>query len=288
MTIEHLRIGILENIGGNMKYEVRVVQLLTAVALSVAVLGCAKSSNPLTPSSATPVSLSVAFSTNAAPITLMKNSGVSSVDSIRIDSAVVVFQRIKFESHIDSVIVDTSGNFDREDDSNLNVIFMGPFIVHVRDTVAINFASQMLPPGTYNGIKFKIHRMQQGEQGEDSDEFNHHHNAMPTDTSITGSSIIVWGAVKKNGSWIPFTYRLREELEFKIKGNFTVNNATNTVNIALNFNMGSWFVDPMSGSLLDPTNTSTQMYETISRAIRYSFEKGRGGEDHDHDGHPDD
>lgn len=271
-----------------MKYKVLVVRVIAGVALTLAVMGCSKSSNPVTSSSATPVNLSVAFSANTASVALMKTSGATSIDSIRIDSAVVVFQRIKFESHIDSVVVDTSGNFDREDDSNLDVIFMGPFIVHVRDTVAINFASQTLPPGTYNGIKFKIHRMQPGEQGEDSDEFNHHQGKMPNDTSITGSSIIVWGAVKKNGSWVPFTYRLREELEFKIKGNFTVSSATNTVNIALNFNMGSWFVDPMSGTLLDPTSSSTQMYEAISRAIRYSFENGRGGDDHNHDGHPDD
>ncbi len=273
-----------------MRKTVLVKKALIGLILSVAVIGCSKSSNPLSSSSGTtPVSLSVAFSNSGTPVGLRKVSGVNSVDSLRIDSAVVVLQRIKFESHIDSVTVDTSGNGTDTETEDPNVTFMGPFIVHIRDTVAINFANQTLPAGTYTGIKFKIHRMQAGEKGEDSDEMNHHSNMMiPVDTSLAGSSIIVWGAVKKNGVWRQFTYRYNDELEFKIKGNFTVASASSTVQVALNFNMGSWFVDPYSGGLLDPTNTSGDNLDLIRHAIKMSFENGRGGDDGNGDGHLDD
>ena len=269
---------------------VLVTKTLVGLLLSIAIIGCSKSSNPVSSSSGTaPISLSVAFSNSGTPVSLRKVSGVTSGDSLRIDSAVVVLQRIKFEAHIDSVTVDTTGMGMDDKTDDPNVTFQGPFIVHVRDTVSINFANQTLPAGTYDGIKFKIHRVQPGEKGEDSDEMMHHNSMMaPVDTSLAGSSIIVWGAVKKNGVWQQFAYRFDEEVEFKIKGNFTVGSATNTVQIALNFNMGSWFVNPYTGALLDPTDTSGDNLEMIAHAIKMSFENGRGGDDRNGDGHADD
>jgi len=160
-------------------------------------------------------------------------------------------------------------------------------VLHVRDTASINFASQALPAGTYDGIKFKVHRLQSGENHEDSDE--HNGRPMPNlDPSVYGSSITVWGAVKKNGAWVSFTLAYDGELEFKIKGNFVVSAATSTIDIALNFNMALWFKDPFSGQLLDPTDTSSATRQLFKQAIRRSFELGRGGRDSNHDGHPDD
>ena len=130
-----------------------------ALLMALMVAGCSQSDNPVAGQQQVPVNLSVAFSSGSGT-GLLKTAGGTSADSIRIDSAIVVFARIKFESHIDSVAVDSTGEDSAkvESDDNLNVTFRGPFVVHVRDTVAIDFASQTLPAGTYNGIKFKIHR----------------------------------------------------------------------------------------------------------------------------------
>jgi hypothetical protein len=237
------------------------------------------------------VSLSVAFSKSGTVNGLKKASGSLSFDSLRIDSAIVVFDRIKFESHIDTVKVDTidemsMGGMSMDDNQDMNITFRGPFVIHIRDTVAISFADQVLPPGTYDGIKFKIHQLQHGENREDSDDHNGHPHHM-NDSVTDGSSLIVWGSVYKNGTWTSFTYKYNGELEFKIKGNFVVSAAVSNFNIALNFNMGLWFTDPRTGALLDPTDQSGSTRNLIREAIKRSFEGGRGGRDDNHDGHPD-
>ncbi len=256
--------------------------------LSILIFGCSKSSNPLSaPAGTASVTMSVAFTDNGTPVGLSKVSSTDGTDSIRIDSAIVVFDRIKFESNIDTVKIDTNANGDGEDNSDSSLIFKGPFIVHIHDTTAIDFANQIVPAGTYTGIKFKVHRMEPGEQGEDSYRFNNMMHSTSSDSAVTNYSLVVWGAIEKNGVWTPFEFKDNQELEFKIQGNFTVNSNTSTLNIALNFNMGSWFVDPMTGGLLDPTDMSDQNMEMIQQAIQLSFHNGRGGRDSNHDGHPD-
>ncbi len=259
----------------------------TGTAVCAAVIlgmlaGCAKNSGVNGPvASGAPVNMAISFSQSGTP-GLMKASGVA--DSLRIDSAVVVLARIKFESHIDSVIVDTADNHTEDLDMDANIVFKGPFVIHVRDTVGINFANEVLPAGTYTGIKLEIHRLMRGELFEDSDDRRMH--SMPNDTTVTGSSITVWGAVLKNGVWVNFKYQLDASVEFKIKGRFVVPASTSTVSFALNINMGGWFTNPMTGALLDPTDASFTNALMIRWAILSSFEHGRGGHDRG-DGHPD-
>ena len=260
---------------------------LTLLASLIFVAGCRRSENPLGSNNGMQsVNMSVAFS-KGGTTSLAKTDGLASTDSLQIDSAIVVFQRIKFESHIDSVVVDTSDHHDADDArDDANVTFKGPFVVHVRDTSSISFANQVLPAGTYDGIKFKIHSIGWGERFEDSDDFNHHPRTI-SDTSFVGWGIVVWGKVKHNGAWVLFTYRFGGNVEFKMKGNFVVPAATSTINVALRFDMASWFRDPRSGALLDPTDVSVQNRELINWAIRHSFQNGKGGHDNDRDGHPD-
>ncbi len=260
------------------------LMVLVMAGLVALLGGCAKSSVTGPSSGLTPVNMAISFSTAGTP-TLMKSTGIATADSIRIDSAVVVIARIKFESNVDTVKTDTVDGQTEDLDSDQSISFKGPFVIHVRDTVAFNFANQTLPAGTYNGIKFKIHRLMEGEPHEDSDDMNHRPHT--NDTSFTGSSITVWGAVLKSGVWTNFTFHFNGEVEFKIKGTFTVAASTSTVNLALNFNMGSWFVNPMNGTLLDPTDVTMMNQELIRMAIYQSFGKGKGGRDRG-DGHPDD
>ncbi len=244
--------------------------------ISLLLAGCSNSSNPVSSSSTQGnVTMSVAFTSTSPTTGLGKTSAVSSVSQIRIDSAVVVLAGIKFEGNIDSVEVDTS-----EDSpllyinaSNPNVIFRGPFVIHVRDTVAINFASQTLPAGTYTGIKFSIRRLDRGMQYHDSDHYNG--QAAPPDTSVRNYSIIVYGAIYKDSTWVPFTFKDNQNLEFKVPGSITIASATSSIKVALNFNIGSWFTNPYTGATLDPTDTTWQNRATIRQAIRASFQDGR-------------
>ncbi|MFA6457474.1 MAG: hypothetical protein WCW40_11685 [Bacteroidota bacterium] len=247
-------------------------------------VGCNSDDPVASGSSSTPVNLSVGFSKIGSNNSLSK---YAVVDSLRIDSVIVVLQKIKFESHIESATIDTSGKDTTETEFESNYMFRGPFVVHVRDSSTVSFANQTLPAGIYTGIKFKIHAFRKGEKCEDSDEHNHRVGTANND-SMTGYSIAVWGGVKQNGVWVPFAYKTNIEVEFKLRGNFTIASSTSAVKIALRFNTGDWFQDVQTGALLDPTDSSSRNRELIKEAIKKSFEKGRGGRDSNNDGHPDD
>lgn len=249
--------------------------------LSLVMFGCSRSMNPVSSSSNQGnVTMSVAFSNTGTQVGLMKTSVTGAVDSIRIDSAVVVLSRIHFERNIDTVTVDTSSdipiiNVDRYDSS---VTFMGPFVIHVRDTVAINFANKTLPAGTYTGIKFNVWRMGSGQKFHDSDRFGvDDSTGIPLDSSIANYSIVVWGSVHKDSAWVPFEFKDNQNLQFKVKGTFVISSPTSAINVVLNFNMGSWFTNPYNGTILDPTNNSFRNQLMIMQAIRLSFNNGRCG-----------
>lgn len=258
---------------------------LATIGLAIAAVinfGCSKDS-PTNASASSPiVNLAMSFSqtgTNG----LQKGYSTLGIDQVRIDSAVVVIDRIKFESHTDSVVTNSIGG-NMMMDRDIDISFSGPFVIHVRDTIGINFASTELPAGTYDGVKFKIHSLINGERREDSDMRNHRHFILG-DTTIAGSSVMVWGVVTKNGIPTPFQYNFNGEVEFKVSGNFVVPAAGSPVNIALNFNISSFFVDPKTNALLDPTDTSNANRELIRQAIYTAFGKGKCGHDRG-DGHP--
>jgi hypothetical protein len=252
---------------------------LSLLFTSFIIFGCSNATNPVSSSTPGNVTMSVAFSNTGTPVGFAKvSSDMAGVDSIRIDSAIVVFARIQFESDIDTVTVDTSEGtpFINIDYDNSSVNFLGPFVVHVNDTVAVDFASDTLPAGTYTGIKLEIHRLAPGERFWDSDDFNNR-PSLGSDTSATQYSMVVWGAVHKDTAWVPFEFKDNQNLQVKVRGTFTIPTPTSSVNIALNFNMGTWFVNPRTGAILDPTDMSLRNYIAIQQAIHASFENGRCG-----------
>lgn len=259
------------------------------VAFVVMMSGCAKSDNPVTATgSGVTVSLLASFSKSAQGVPLLKGMGTDAADSIRIDSLVVVIAKIKFRVHVDSVAVDSTGDDEhgeRDDDSTIT--FRGPFVLRIRDTLAIDFASQVLPAGAYDGVTFWIHRLKKGEKHEDSDE-RRHHGKHSNDSSVVGASIVVWGAALKGGVWTPFMLASDLELQIKIRGNFVVPEATGSVKFAFHFNLGLWFRDPFTGQFLDPSDPSSHRRDLIKRAIRFAFGQGHCGRDRNDDGHPDD
>jgi hypothetical protein len=271
---------------GGSKLLAVVLRLSAAISLAGMMGSCSNSESPIVSNGSSRVSLGVTFSKVGTASSLSKTLGVAAADSLRIDSAVVVFQKIKFYTHVDTVSADTSDHEAMENDGESMLMFRGPFVVHVRDTVAIRFASQTLPAAAYDGISFKIHRLGTRERHEDSDDFNHHLRTV-SDSSLEGSSITVWGAIKKDGAWTPFVFKYNGEAQFKIKGDFVVAEATSEVKIALNFDMAKWFTNPDTGALLDPTDQSGLNRSLFNRAIKLAFGMGRGGHDFDGDGHPD-
>jgi len=271
--------------------------LAIAIGIAVALVGCSKTSdNPVGAAfgSAGQVQFAMAFNKASSGLSLLKTSGVESADSLRIDSILVVVDRIHLRSASDSD--DTGGmgwhhgrgwgeighmkGFNGEDDSE-NVTLNGPFVVHIRDTLAVDFASQRIPPGTYNDISFVIHRLSSGDRCFDSDR---HRQVVinPTDSSAIGSSIVIWGAALKNGTWTPFAFHADLELTVNLPGTFTVPQAISSVTLAFNFNVSLLFKDPATGTYLDPTDTSFGNHQRIVQAIRNAFGQGRCGNGRGH------
>jgi len=270
------------------KVFISIVAIALVVGVGALVNGC--TDNPVSSGSGVQVSLAAKFTNSVAGFPLSKVSGSAAVDSIRIDSVVVVVEKIRFYAHIDTVIVDTSGRGDDKGehhgyDRDSSLTFRGPFVIHARDTLAVDFANQVLPAGTYDGVKFKIHRLQRRERHWDSDWHHHGMIVLPGDSSIEGSSIVIWGEVKKEGAWTPFELNIDMELEFKVKGNFTVPEATSLIQIAFQFDLGSWFTNPDTRTVIDPSDPHNLWQ--IKWAIRRAFGSMRCGRDFNHDGHPD-
>jgi len=276
---------------------IAIVAILLSVASGYLMTGCTSSTAP--GSGSTMVHMSSSFS-KAGTAGFSKVENFFGIDSLRIDSAVVVISRVTFLAKEDSEMADSddvehegddgdaimNGDDHDGDDEDSSVVLRGPFVIHVHDTVAIDFADKMLPAGTYDAIILKIRRLGFREHHWDSDEHSSHE--CWSDTGLAGASITVWGAVFKDSAWQPFTYKLNDNLEFKIKGNFNVPVSTSSVNIALHFSMDAWFRNTSDGSLLDPTDTSFENRKMIRHAIEKAFNQCRGGHDWGGDGHPDD
>ncbi|MFZ1081207.1 MAG: hypothetical protein WAO19_04705, partial [Candidatus Kryptoniota bacterium] len=170
-------------------------KIIGLLLISVVLFGCSKTMNPVSSSSSSGnVTMSAVFSNAGTPIGFKKIgntvSSTTAVDSIRIDSAIVVLAGITFENNIDTVTVDTSSGIPtiNINDEDLSITFPGPFVIHVNDTTAVSFASRTLPAGTYSGIKFDILRLGWGDRFEDSRNF-HSDDSGAIDSAVMNYSI---------------------------------------------------------------------------------------------------
>jgi hypothetical protein len=249
------------------------------------------------------VSLTASTMAGSGSLKLAKVSGaantLANVDSMVIDSAIIVLKDIKFIGPIDTAHTrDSSEVKQDDDDEEMNaghhggddgemngghhgddaravVRFKGPFLVALKDTIPVQVALDTIPPGNYSGIKYVIHKLRSKDV-----------SANPTlPDSVVGYSIVVVGSAKYKDGWKTFVYKADINEEFKVKGDFTINPGDKLVPIALKFDLVSWFTAP-DGRLLDPSSWFDRIF--IRFNIKASL-KGRtiGGKDMDHDGWPD-
>ena len=224
-----------------------------------------------------------------------ENTTLAAVDSIKIEQAVIILKDIAFKGRIDTVQTmdsiqveheyELEGEYDRTHGPGgmdydhfrfPGMHFRGPFVVVLQDTTPVQIALDTIPPGTYNGIKFKIHRLRSRDVQRDP--------ALP-DTMI-GYSTAVSGSVKySNGDWTPFVFKANIDEEFKARGNFVVNPGDRLVPYALKFDLGSWFTTP-GGRILDPNDWMDRRW--IRFLIKASLKDRMWcGRDGNHDGYPD-
>jgi len=264
----------------------RVAPLLIFVAL----VAWSCSDNSEGPGSRSGQTVAVQLTASAArpsgAVQLGKVSGTdAAVDSIIVDDALIVLKDIKFSADIDTLHGRDSSECEHRDEEEDNerddslghIHFRGPFLVVLQDTTPVQITVDTIPPGTYNGIRFMIHKLRRKDVMRNP--------ALPD--SLVGFSIVVHGSVKyASGGWTPFVFRTDIDEDFKVKGNFVIGPGDNLTPYVLKFDLASWFMDGM-GRILDPNSRMDRMW--IRWAIKASL-KGHmiGGRDHDHNGDPDD
>lgn len=180
-------------------------------------------------------------------------------DTLSIDTAKILLKNIEFKSVIDEDSLDFK---------------TGPFVVRLDLSGTVNtITTGTIPPGTYDRIKFRIHKPEDTEVVSDP-EFN---------TGPSGDqrfSLIVKGTY--NG--VPFLFRSREGLdqELSINPPLVITDDAAGVNTTLLTDVSSWFVDSSDGSVLDPSDPDNE--DLIEENIENSFD---AFEDDDQDGNED-
>jgi hypothetical protein len=248
--------------------------LLGLVSVAILLVGCSKGTEPT--SNLIPIELKLKGETYRN-IYFAKTLG--QVDSIKIDFAIIVLRWIQFKQNIDTVKEDSVWD-DRKMkmlDDDPTIRFKGPFFVTLRNNEPTPIAVDSLPPGNYDGIKFKVHAIVPMDLQRNP--------AIPD--SFLGKSIYVKGEIYQNGQWKDFVFTTgKVNTEFKIKGNFTITESDRNIPYVLVFDLTSWFIDPMTGRVLDPSDPNDQG-KIISNIVLSLKGKSRGGKDRNRDGMPD-
>ena len=259
--------------------------LLTMV---VATRACTELDLTAGDSPGTRVEMLMALSGLHTPITGTVDAGL--VDSIWVDSALIVFSWVKFENHTsddpdDVDIVEgpnsayskqEDGDSDEHDDGmgSRNVFIRGPLGVIVRDTILINIGSGVLPPGLYSTIKMKIHRLTAWDDHESAGRIGGRVTGLESMLASTGSSIMAWGSMSKDGVWQSFVFTFDGNFHVRRHASVLATNATTVVPVAFRVDVRQWFVDPRTGMLLDPHDASLQTRNAFRHAIHLSMYTG--------------
>jgi len=195
-------------------------------------------------------SISLSFSNNTA---LSKING----DVIELDTVKILLRDIKIKSK--------SGT----DSSSIKV---GPFVIKLNLTgITTDFAIGNIPTGSYERIKFEIHKIEASETLSDP-EFRE-----GTDESLRYSVI-----VKGKYNTVPFIYKSRKSAKQDLKLETPVVVEENGIaNLTITVDPFTWFAD--STNTLDPTDPANE--NDIDNNIKESFKKAF--RDNNHDGNED-
>lgn len=229
-------------------------------------IGCSKSTNPVNAASGSPGQVTLtAYLSQQGVSGLRKVSSVNAIDSISVTRVRVVIEHLKLKStnnedvemnHEDGT-EDHGYNYGHYEDSTQigehSCQKLAPFVLDLSLTDTVQqIAIDNIPSGTYDGVKFNVHRVEQ----DDIDSLPSTVQATFADF-LAGDrySVIIDGNYYQNGQATPFTYKSKidADIELQINPPLMVDSTQSTVNLTLQINSAGWFVDH-SNTLLDPTD----------------------------------
>ena len=192
----------------------------------------------------------------------------TAADSLQITEIKILLKDVKLEQESADKI--TGGGHHGEGDEV--VVRVGPFVVNLNLTgLTTDFVVSDIPAGTYDEIRFKIHKTG-GDEIPPDPEF------IDGVDSTKRYSVIVKGTY--NG--IPFIYRSSKTASQKLRLDQPLVVEENTMtNLTITVDPLTWFYD--DGNLLDPTDTNNmgKIDHNISASFRNAFR------DNNHDCHGD-
>jgi hypothetical protein len=144
----------------------------------------------------------------------------------------------------------------------------GPFVVHLNlGGMTTNFAVANIPPGSYDRIRFRVHKLEVSETPPDP-EFRE-----GSDSSKRYSVI-----VKGEYNSVPFVYKSKKSAHQDIKLETPLVVEENSdANLTITVDPLSWFYK--NDVLMDPTEAANE--NDIDNNIEHSFKKCFRDDDHD-------
>lgn len=197
-------------------------------------------------------------------------------DTIIIRSAELVLREVELKKVEAEGCDDIAGNGDCDEFETGSLLVALPLGTTATETVV----SVDAPPGTYDELKFKIHKPE-----DDSAEDDAFLAANPT---FAGVSIRVKGTFSQAGSRSDFTYEsdLNAEQEIQLSPPLTVSDGQ-PANVTLRIDISTWFLNQAGTALVDPAsaNKGQPNEQVVENRIQASIDAFR---DDDHNGHDDD
>lgn len=193
----------------------------------------------------------------------------SALGSNTIQSDTLTLDTVKISLKNVELISDSSSGYGEGEDSE--EVKMGPFIVNLNLNGSLNtIALTNIKAGTYTGVKFEIHRLENDEVSLDS-EF--------TDSTCgkQGYSIVVTGSYLGTA----FVFKSRKSFHQHVLFSNPITVTDNgMINVTLTVDPYSWFIK--DGNYINPADPTN--FRIIDQQIRTSFQNGFI--DNNRNGHP--
>jgi hypothetical protein len=185
-------------------------------------------------------------------------------DTITLDTVKILLRDVKLKYETES-----ENDISNDDDDEV-LVKVGPFVVYLNlNGVTTDFAVSNIPAGTYNEVKFKIHKIEASDSPPDP-EFEE------GDDNSLRYSVIVKGIYNS----IPFVYKSRKSAHQKIDFENPLVVESNTfTNLTITVDPSKWFVK--DNMILDPTDPANE--NDIDNNIKDSFKQCFKDDDHNGD-----
>jgi hypothetical protein len=227
-----------------------IISISVFVVLCGFITGCSDTTEPSDDGNGTVV-MSTEF-TSGGKVSRAFNPKTSPslvpVDSLKVTYTAIVVSNLKL--HQDSIDTDST------DDGTIKT---GPFLLVFDSSGSHVAVSSSVPAGTYDRIKFEIHKLR---NIDDSLE------ALLPDFVTNNATMKIMGYVWVGGAQLPFTYYSSNTENIQVRFAPSVAIAENsTVNVTLQFDPASVFSD--GGVVLDPRDPTNE--NSIRGNIHESF-----------------